>query len=89
MKSIPNITEQLSNVQEAMVLLRAMNATVQSVMIKGNKPVIRIARNVHCETMINSGEARYVLVGHASNGHFRQGEFERNGCRIIWSESLH
>ncbi|MEC5319005.1 hypothetical protein VSX61_08655 [Brenneria populi subsp. brevivirga] len=89
MKAIPNINEQLANIKDVMVSLRAMNATVQSVMIKGSKPLIRIARNGHCEKLINSGVARYVVIGCDSNGRFRQGEFEQHGCRIIWSESLH
>ncbi|AIA72721.1 conserved hypothetical phage-related protein [Pectobacterium atrosepticum SCRI1043] len=89
MTSVLNIDEQLSNVQAVMTALRAMNATVHSVMLKGSQPVIRIARNGHCAKLIENGVARYVLNGVNNNGRFRQGEFEQHGCRIIWSESLH
>ncbi|MEI7177518.1 hypothetical protein WCT65_00455 [Pectobacterium carotovorum] len=89
MTSVLNIDEQLSNVQAVMTALRAMNATVHSVMLKGSQPIIRIARNGHCAKLIENGVARYVLTGVNNNGRFRQGEFEQHGCRIIWSESLH
>ncbi|WJV52777.1 hypothetical protein PCO85_16350 [Prodigiosinella aquatilis] len=89
MKSIPNITQQLADLQLAMVSLQAMNATVQSVMMCGKQPVIRIARNGHCAKLIESGKASYTHVGCGRTGLFRQGVFEQYGCRIIWSESLH
>ncbi|EGA9813096.1 hypothetical protein H6H41_004779 [Salmonella enterica] len=47
MKSIADINQQMSKVQSAIMALNAMNTTVQSVMIAGSKPVIRIARNGH------------------------------------------
>ena len=48
MKSIADINQQMNKVQSAIMALNAMNTTVQSVMIAGSKPVIRIARNGHC-----------------------------------------
>ncbi|WP_113632190.1 hypothetical protein DUT67_14700 [Pectobacterium peruviense] len=89
MKSIPNIKQQLADVQLAMAALKAMNATVQSVMMCGSKPVIRIARNGHCAKMLENGKAIYTEFGVNHTGRFRQGMFEQHGCRIIWSESLH
>ncbi|MDX5630366.1 MULTISPECIES: hypothetical protein [Brenneria] len=88
MKAIPNINQQLADLHLAMASLRAINATVQSVMICGKQPVIRIARNGHCEKLIEKGQANYIHVGCGSTGLFRQGVFEQYGCRIIWSESL-
>ena len=81
MKSIADINQQMNKVQSAIMALNAMNTTVQSVMIAGSKPVIRIARNGHC--------ARLLEQGHDGSGRFRQGVFELHGCRITWSESLH
>lgn len=88
MKSIPNIHQQLANIQLAMASLQAMNATVQSIMMCGKQPVIRIARNGHCMKLIESGKATYNKIGRSGIGPFRQGMFEQHGCRIIWSESL-
>ncbi|MBE8614840.1 hypothetical protein CYG68_21210, partial [Morganella morganii] len=88
-KSISDINRQMSNVCSAIAALNAMNATVQSVMIAGNKPVIRIARSSLCNRLLAQGKAGYVHVGHGRSGSFRQGVFELHGCRVIWSELLH
>lgn len=89
MKSIPNIYQQLADLQLAMASLQAMNATVQSVMMCGKQPIIRIARNGHCAKMLENGKAIYTETGCNNTGRFRQGMYEQHGCRIIWSESLH
>ena len=89
MKSIADINQQMYKVQTVIMALKAMNLTVQSVMIAGSKPVIRIARNGHCYCLLEQGKASYTHVGHDSSGRFRQGVFELHGCRITWSESLH
>ncbi|MEL4887858.1 hypothetical protein N6P31_12370 [Pectobacterium betavasculorum] len=88
MKSIPNIKQQLADLNLALASLNAMNATVQSVMMCGKQPVIRIAKNGHCMKLIESGKATYNKIGCNDTGPFRQGMFEQYGCRIIWSESL-
>ncbi|MBD8144643.1 hypothetical protein [Pantoea agglomerans] len=88
MKSITDINQLMNNVQSAIMALNAMNSTVQSVMITGSKPVIRIARNGHCLRMIEQGKASYNYIGHRGTGLFRQGTFPLHGCRVIWSESL-
>lgn len=89
MKSATNINQQINNVCSAIAALNAMNITVQSVMIAGGKPVIRIARNGHCARLLEQGKASYTHVGHDGSGRFRQGVFGLHGCRITWSESLH
>ena len=89
MKSITNINQQMSNVCSAIAALNAMHTTVQSVMIAGSKPVIRITRNSHCVRLLEQGKASYTHMGHDGLGRFRQGVFELHGCRITWSESLH
>ena len=89
MKAIPDINQQMDKVKTAIMALNAMNTTVQSVMIAGTKPVIRIVRNGHCARLLEEGKASYTHVGHDCSGRFRQGVFELHGCRITWSESLH
>ena len=89
MKNITAINQQMNNVSNAITALNAMNATVQSVMIAGSKPVIRISRNGHCARLLEQGKAGYTHTGHNGSGRFRQGFFELHGCRITWSESLH
>ncbi|MFV4742809.1 hypothetical protein [Citrobacter portucalensis] len=89
MKTITDINQQMGKVQSAIMALNAMNTTVQSVMIAGSKPVIRIARNGQCTRLLEEGKASYTHVGHDCSGRFRQGVFELHGCRITWSESLH
>ncbi len=89
METIQNINQKLADIHEIMACLKAMNANVQSVIIKGDKPIIRIQRNAHCDVLIKNGIARYVSFGFGCNGRFRQGVFEHSGCRVIWSESLH
>ena len=88
MKSITDINQQMNKVQSAIMALNAMNTTVQSVMIVGSKPVIRITRNRHCILMIAQGKACYNYIGRCSTGRFRQGIFLLHGCRVVWSESL-
>ncbi len=89
MKSVITFNKQLCDVSQAISALSAMNSTVQSIMIAGGKPVIRIARNRHCARLLAQGKASYTHVGHNGSGRFRQGFFELHGCRITWSESLH
>lgn len=89
MKSITNINQQMHYLQSAITALNDMDSTVQSIMILGSKPVIRIAKNGHCSRLLAQGKASYIHVGHDGSGRFRQGVFELHGCRITWSESLH
>lgn len=70
MKSIADINQQMSKVQSAIMALNAMNTTVQSVMIAGSKPVIRIARNGHCARLLEQGKASYTHVSMTAQGAF-------------------
>ncbi len=65
----------MNNVSNAITALNAMNATVQSVMIAGSKPLIRIARSSLCNRLLAQGQASYVHIGHGRSGSFRQGCF--------------
>ena len=82
MKTITDINQQMGKVQSAIMALNAMNTTVQSVMIAGSKPVIRIARNGHCTRLLEEGKTSYTHVGHDCSGALSSGRFELHGCRI-------
>ncbi|MCZ5683306.1 hypothetical protein O5550_00395 [Escherichia coli] len=45
MKSTTGINQQISKVQSAIMALKATNTDVQSITIRGNKPVIRVSRS--------------------------------------------
>ena len=60
MKSIADINQQMNKVQNAIKALNGMNTIVQSVMILGSKPVIRITRNGHCTRLLEQGKASYI-----------------------------
>ncbi|MGK0686888.1 hypothetical protein ACSFC0_16155 [Serratia marcescens] len=75
---------------ESVILsLTARGITVQSIMFHGGKPVIRINRHAYCEHMASTGKASYLHFGNGRQGDFKQGVFVQDGCRVIWSESLH
>lgn len=52
MKTIISINQQINKVQSAIMVLNAMNTEVQSITIKGNKPVICVSRSVHCVRLL-------------------------------------
>ncbi|MDP4444056.1 hypothetical protein O3674_15810 [Escherichia coli] len=55
MKSTTGINQQISKVQSAIMALKATNTDVQSITIRGNKPVIRVSRSAHCMRMLEQG----------------------------------
>ncbi|CDL50892.1 FIG00642822: hypothetical protein [Escherichia coli ISC41] len=75
MKSTTGINQQISKVQSAIMALKATNTDVQSITIRGNKPVIRVSRSAHCMRMLEQGKACYLYTGHDHRGYFRQGVF--------------
>lgn len=70
MKSIADINQQMSKVQSAIMALNAMNTTVQSVMIAGSKPVIRIARNGHCAVCWSRAKRVIPMLAMTAQGAF-------------------
>lgn len=75
---------------ESVILsLSARGITVQSIMFHGGNPVIRINRHAYCDQLTRSGKASYLHFGNGRQGEFKQGVFVQDGCRVIWSESLH
>ncbi|WP_343298428.1 hypothetical protein [Escherichia coli] len=77
-----------SGFHRSTLALKATNTDVQSITIRGNKPVIRVSRSAHCMRMLEQGKACYLYTGHDHRGYFRQGVFELHGCRVVWPESL-
>lgn len=88
MKSTTVISQQINKVQSAIMALKVTNTDIQSITIRGHKPVIRVSRSAHCIHMLEQGKASYLYTGHDHRGHFRQGVFELHGCRVVWPESL-
>lgn len=89
MKSPFNINLKLSCLQNAVEALSNMDITIQSVLITGGKPIIRVNKNYACIRLLEQGKAGYSQVTHDNLGRFCQGVFYVCGCRVIWSESLH
>lgn len=89
LSSNTQLMESLHNVENALMALSARGMEATSVSLLNGRPVIRIARHGSCEQMVALGQASYVSVGTNTAGQFRQGYFIQNGCRVIWSESLH
>ncbi|TQS89324.1 MULTISPECIES: hypothetical protein [Limnobaculum] len=63
--------------------------TIKNVMLNGGSPVIRVARCSYCDQMVRDGRAQFVSFGCGPCGHFKQGIFILDGCKVVWSESLH
>lgn len=69
--------------------LVACGADVLSVSIRGGLLVIRINRNAFTDALISDGKASYVWLGNGSRGKYKQGVFIQDGCKVVWSESIH
>ncbi|EIR3453847.1 hypothetical protein LWV97_001888 [Salmonella enterica] len=69
--------------------LVACGADVLSVSIRGGLLVIRINRNAFTDALISNGKASYVWLGNVSRGKYKQGVFIQDGCKVVWSESIH
>ncbi|QLV87818.1 hypothetical protein HV265_12905 [Citrobacter sp. RHBSTW-00678] len=88
MKTVLNVNQQLADVMNAIMALNAMNTPVTSIMIYSGKPVIRVPRDSPCVSFFTEQKSGFTMSGIDRYGHFRQGEIDLYGCRIIWSESL-
>ncbi|EAQ6363591.1 hypothetical protein DOH76_08025 [Salmonella enterica subsp. enterica serovar Oranienburg] len=69
--------------------LVARGADVVSVSVRGGLPVIHINRSFFTEHLIRTGKAAYVFWGCGSRGKYKQGVFIQDGCKVVWSESIH
>ncbi|EBP4584395.1 hypothetical protein VH79_14520 [Salmonella enterica] len=69
--------------------LVARGADVVSVSVRGGMPVVRINRNSFTAHLIDNGKASYVWVGCGTRGKYKQGVYMQDGCKVVWSESIH
>ncbi|EBT4616283.1 hypothetical protein CIH63_22585 [Salmonella enterica] len=69
--------------------LVARGADVVSVSVRGGMPVVRVNRNSFTAHLIDNGKASYVWLGNGSRGEYKQGVFIQDGCKVVWSESIH
>lgn len=69
--------------------LVACGADVVSVSVRGGMPVVRVNRNSFTAHLIDNGKASYVWLGNGSRGKYKQGVYIQDGCKVVWSESIH
>ncbi|EOF6096792.1 hypothetical protein ACK1FP_004298 [Salmonella enterica] len=69
--------------------LVARGADVVSVSVRGGMPVVRINRNSFTAHLIDNGKASYVWLGCGTRGKYKQGVYIQDGCKVVWSESIH
>lgn len=69
--------------------LVACGADVLSVSIRGGLLVIRINRNAFTDALISNGKVSYVWLGCGTRGKYKQGVYMQDGCKVVWSESIH
>lgn len=69
--------------------LVARGADVVSVSVRGGMPVVRVNRNSFTAHLIDNGKASYVWLGCGTRGKYKQGVYIQDGCKVVWSESIH
>lgn len=82
----------LKAMESASLVVKALIAErieVRGVSLIGGKPVIRVKPCAFCERMVHEGKAVYLEFGANAHGRYRQGQYLVNGCKVVWSESLH
>ncbi|MCZ5584063.1 hypothetical protein O5621_03715 [Escherichia coli] len=88
MKSTTGINQQISKVQSAIMALKATNTDVQSITIRGNKPVIRVSRSAHCMRMLEQERPVICIpdmtTGIFPSGRFRTARLSRRVLESLW-----
>lgn len=82
----------VKSMEKASMVIKALSAEridVRGVSLIGGKPVIRVMPCAFCERMVHEGKAFYLEFGANAHGRYRQGQYMVNGCKVVWSESLH
>ncbi|MGC6061317.1 hypothetical protein [Enterobacter kobei] len=82
----------VKSMEKASMVIKALSAEridVRGVSLIGGKPVIRVMPCAFCERMVHEGKAFYFEFGANAHGRYRQGQYMVNGCKVVWSESLH
>lgn len=83
------IVKNLHSAEHATLALNAMGLSVIGVSINENRAVIRVKYCRLCDRLIREGRAQYLSWGNFSSGLYKQGYFDIDKTRIVWSESLH
>jgi len=52
-----------------------------------SRPTVQIQTSARCAQLIESGQAAYYGFGLGQIGHFREGQFCLDGCRVVWTEN--
>ncbi|MGQ3662044.1 hypothetical protein [Citrobacter braakii] len=82
----------ITAMEKASLVIKALSAEridVRGVTLVSNTPVIRVTPCAFCERMVHQGKAFYLEFGANAHGRYRQGQYMVNGCKVVWSESLH
>ncbi|WPU22596.1 hypothetical protein RI049_21610 [Cedecea neteri] len=83
------LVSALYRTEAVVVDLQARGVEVKGVVVREGQPVIRIQRHTMCDYLLTSGKASYIEYGQGKSGKYRQGVFVQDGCRVVWSESIH
>lgn len=83
------LVSALYRTEAVVIALQARGVEVKGVVVREGQPVIRIQRHAMCEFLLTSGKASYIEFGQGNSGKYKQGMFIQDGCKVVWSESLH
>ncbi|ENP6531209.1 TPA: hypothetical protein VCC33_003453 [Kluyvera cryocrescens] len=83
------LVSALYRTEAVVVSLQDRGVEVKGIVVREGQPVIRIQRHAMCDYLLTSGKASYIEYGHGKLGKYRQGLFIQDGCRVVWSESIH
>ncbi|HCB2353196.1 TPA: hypothetical protein MYR53_002184 [Escherichia coli] len=83
------LVSALYRTEAVVISLQARGVQVKGVVVREGQPVIRIRRHAICDHLLTNGKACYIEYGQGRSGRYRQGVFIQDGCRVVWSESIH
>lgn len=83
------LVSALYRTEAVVIALQARGVEVKGVVVREGQPVIRIQRHAMCEFLLTSGKASYIEFGQGNSGRYKQGIFIQDGCKVVWSESIH
>lgn len=86
-----SVLSALQRAERVIHSLAAKGVTIKSILLHQGHPVIRVQPHVFCEQMVAEGKGCYVNDNTQPRlgAKFRQGVFIENGCKVVWSASLH
>ncbi|OQS39032.1 hypothetical protein B0T40_04390 [Chromobacterium haemolyticum] len=88
-RPVPNVymLAGAHRIAAAIELLSREGLTVlSSVQEHPMKPTIRVRHSIQCDRLIATGEAKFYSFGHDNDGRFSEAQFERAGCRVVWTQ---